>query len=253
MIQLKDTKRADDIFGDWSEAMVWSCLQDVMGEIYADDEICPKSAMAHLGDFCFLAGAPSGEFLASMPSDIQQNFNIMVPRNAAWEQVIETVFDAGAKKIQRYAIRKETGVFNLAQLKAAVRELSPEYELVMIDENIYHYCRENDWSRDLVSQYEDYAAYKELGLGAAVLKDRQLVSGASSYARYRDGIEIEIDTRMDFRRKGLAYACGAKLIMECIKRGMYPSWDAQNLGSVALAEKLGYRFDHVYTAYEING
>ena len=49
----------------------------------------------------------------------------------------------------------------------------------------------------------------------------------------------ETDTREDHRRKGLAYACGAKLILECLERELYPSWDAQNMWSVALAEKLG--------------
>ena len=41
------------------------------------------------------------------------------------------------------------------------------------------------------------------------------------------------------------------LIVECLKRGKYPSWDAQNLWSVALAEKIGYHFDKEYTAYEV--
>ena len=84
-----------------------------------------------------------------------------------------------------------------------------------------------------------------------ILKDGEPVSGASSYSGYRGGIEIEIDTRKDFRRKGLAFVCGAKLILECLDRGWYPSWDAHNLWSVALAEKLGYHFDHEYEAYEV--
>ena len=67
------------------------------------------------------------------------------------------------------------------------------------------------------------------------------------------GIEIEIDTREDHRRKGLAYACGAKLVLECLEKGLYPSWDAQNKWSVALAEKLGYHFSQEYVAYEIIG
>ena len=78
-----------------------------------------------------------------------------------------------------------------------------------------------------------------------------MVSGASSYSRYKNGIEIEIDTKAEFRQKGLAYACGAKLILECLSRNLYPSWDAQNKISVALAEKLGYHYDHEYTAYEV--
>ena len=43
--------------------------------------------------------------------------------------------------------------------------------------------------------------------------------------------------------------CAAALILECEKRGIYPSWDAHNVESKALAEKLGYRIDKEYTAY----
>ena len=36
-----------------------------------------------------------------------------------------------------------------------------------------------------------------------------------------------------------------------MQEGIYPSWDAQNMNSVYLAEKLGYEFDHEYVAYEV--
>ena len=115
----------------------------------------------------------------------------------------------------------------------------------------FQLCKDNGWANDLVSQYSDYSKYKELGLGVAVFYQGELVAGASSYSVYDKGIEIEIDTREDYRRKGLAYACGAKLILECLERGLYPSWDAQNPWSLALAEKLGYHFSHEYVAYEV--
>lgn len=85
-----------------------------------------------------------------------------------------------------------------------------------------------------------------------VLYQGEIVSGASSYSAYRGGIEVEIDTREDFRRKGLAAVCGAQLILNCLKRGIYPSWDAHNRESLALAEKLGYAFSHSYTAYGVS-
>ncbi len=34
-------------------------------------------------------------------------------------------------------------------------------------------------------------------------------AGASSYSVYKGGIEIEIDTSSEYRRRGLATACGA--------------------------------------------
>lgn len=84
-----------------------------------------------------------------------------------------------------------------------------------------------------------------------MLDHGELVSGASSYTVYREGIEIEIGTKEEYRRQGLAAVCGARLILECMKRGLYPSWDAQNKWSVALAEKLGYHYDRTYPAYEV--
>lgn len=41
----------------------------------------------------------------------------------------------------------------------------------------------------------------------------------------------------------------ARLILECLKRGLYPSWDAVDLRSVTLAEKLGYHMDRPYPVY----
>ena len=84
-----------------------------------------------------------------------------------------------------------------------------------------------------------------------ILKDGVIVSGASSFGRYREGIEIEVDTLPSERRKGLASAACAALILRCLDEGLYPSWDAQNLSSVGLARKLGYEFSHEYPAYEL--
>ena len=65
------------------------------------------------------------------------------------------------------------------------------------------------------------------------------------------GIEIEVVTREDYRRKGLAYIGAARLLLECDKRGLYPNWDAANKMSVGLAEKLGYHFSHEYVVYKV--
>ena len=144
----------------------------------------------------------------------------------------------------------------VTELQASIRTGNEIVDAIIsekMEEAEYNMCKKNTWANDLVSQYKDYRAYKNLGLGIVVLKDGELVAGASSYSRYDKGIEIEIDTQEDHRRKELAYACGAKLILECLEEGLYPSWDAQNKWSVALAEKLGYHFSHEYVAYEIMG
>ena len=204
-------------------------------------------------DFAFYAGNPSEELVKYKPESCKQDFIIMVPQNAGWAELIEKCYGDKAKKVTRYAIKKEMNIFDVEKLQQAVDSLQSGYALKKMEEAEYNMCKKNTWANDLVSQYKDYKAYKNLGLGIAVLKDGELVAGASSYSRYDKGIEIEIDTQEDHRRKGLAYACGAKLILECLEEGLYPSWDAQNKWSVALAEKLGYHFSHEYVAYEIMG
>ncbi|MBP3325204.1 MAG: GNAT family N-acetyltransferase [Coprococcus sp.] len=246
-----EQKVITSIFDSWNETIIWSCLQGVMGEIHTNSE--EDAAMAILGDFAFFAGKPSEKLIRLKPESCKQDFIIMVPQNDEWAKLIKMCYGEKARKVTRYAIKKEPDIFDVEKLEQAVLNLPNDYELKLLEEQEYNMCRNNDWANDLVSQYKDYDMYKELGLGVVALKDGELVAGASSYSTYKEGIEIEIDTREDHRRKGLAYACGAKLIIECLKRGLYPSWDAQNKWSVALAEKLGYHFSHEYTAYEIMG
>lgn len=240
-----------NVFNDWDETIIWSCLQGVMGELYTNAE--EDAAMAILGDFAFYAGKPSEELVRLKPESCKQDFIIMVPQNDEWAKLIEMCYGEKAKKVTRYAIKKELNIFDVEKLEQDTLCLPQGYELKLLEESEYNMCRSNDWAKDLVSNYKNYDMYKKLGLGVVILRNGELVAGASSYSTYNEGIEIEIDTREDHRRKGLAYACGARLIMECLQRGLYPNWDAQNKWSVALAEKLGYHFSHEYTAYEIMG
>lgn len=241
------------LFEGWQESLIWSCMQQVMGEVYVDDAKHPSSAMAILGDFCFFAGEPLEELVLYKPGWCRKDFMIMVPQNEKWEEKIEACYGEKAKKVTRYAIKKEPDVFDREKLEQAVAGLPSEYSLKLIDEEIYRWCKQESWCRDWTAQYPDYESYKKNGLGVVITKDGVPVSGASSYSNYLEGIEIEIDTKEEYRRRGLAYICAARLILECLDRNLYPSWDAQNKWSVALAQKLGYHYERDYTAYEIWG
>lgn len=251
MEEIKEPKLVEYLFANWEETLIWSCLQQVMGQLYANDDKQPTAAMALIGDFCFLAGEPDKELVLFRPELDKRNFIIMVPQTEAWSELIASCYQDKCKKVTRYAIKKEPDVFDKAALQKVVDALPQEYTLQTMDEALFYRCKEIGWCSDWVAQFADYEMYEKYGLGVIILKDGEPISGASSYTSYHGGIEIEIDTREEYRRKGLAYICGAKLILECLERGWYPSWDAQNKWSVALAEKLGYHFDHEYVAYEV--
>lgn len=239
---LHDT--AAKLFSGWEETMITSCLQGEMGKIYTDGD----SAAAFLGDIAFYAGKPSQALVRFHPEQ-NRHFLIMVPGDDAWEREIESCYP-DCKKVSRYAFRKDTA-FDRKKLEALTKQLPEGYSRKLIDEEIFQWSRQQDWCRDWVSQFESYDDYAKRGLGVVILKDGLPVSGASSYSVYREGIEIEIQTLPAHRRKGLATCAAASLILECLNRGLYPSWDAANLWSVGLAKKLGYAFSHEYTAYHV--
>lgn len=284
-MKIEDTKQVEALFRNTTDTVILSCLQKVMGEVYATEDL--KSAMAILGNFSFFVGVPSEELLffsvklcscdggldstdsGQNPGNLfmdQQAVKsdkdpmdhlVMVPENEDWEKQIEQSLGTRAKRIVRYAIRKEgLQVFDRDNLQKVVDRLGDDpqyegYELRMIDRALYEQIQEIDWCREWVENYPSYELFESCALGAVILKDGEPVAGVSSYSSYLQGIEITIRTKEEYQRQGLAYICAAKLILECMKRGLYPSWDAANTKSVALSEKLGYHFDKEYAAYRV--
>ena len=243
---LEDTSKVEALFDGWQETLIWSCLQKVMGKVYVTDLENPESAFAYVGCFGFFAGEPDRELVENKP----EGFVIMVPQNKAWADMIESVYP-DANKVTRYAIKKDTH-FDIEKLEENLRQLPAGYELRNIDSEIYDMCLENPVTADFVSAFSDKDDYLQKGRGVVILKDGKIVSGASSYTRYNEGIEIEVDTAPVERRKHLALIACSALILRCLEEDLYPSWDAHNMGSVHLAERFGYEFDHEYTAYEVS-
>lgn len=257
------------LFDGWQETMIWSCLSGMMGTVYVSDgtlrsaaapRSCavPRSSAALLNDFCFFAGEPDAALAAN---DFGRDFLIYVPQNGAWAELFETTLGDKLQKRTRYAIQKDPACFDREHLRRIVGTLPDRYRLCPIDRRRYEECLKTGQFRDFVAGYPDYETYARQGIGYVVTEDDHIIAGASSYSSYPHGygdgmtafppgIEIEIDTHPDYRRQGLASVCGAALILACLDRGWYPSWDAHNPISVKLAEKLGYTFDHEYTVYE---
>ena len=246
VFELEDSALAAGLFDGWPETLIWSCLQQVMGKVFVTDPVRPRSAMAFVGCFAFMAGKPERELVLAKP----EGFVIMTPQNEAWAALIEECWP-DARKATRYAIRKDTR-FDRTELQRIAGRLPAGYELKAIDAAMYDLCLEDPVTADFVSSFGSREKYLELGRGVVILKDGRIVSGASSYTRYREGIEIEVDTVPEERRRGLAVAACAALILRCLDEGLYPSWDAQNMDSVRIAEKLGYEFDHEYIVYELS-
>ena len=89
ILKVTDPEKVRQLFDGWEETMIWSCLQGIMGSLYAEypesrnseglgfsknkalreteNPDTPLSAKAMLGDFVFLAGKPSRNLLLYYP------------------------------------------------------------------------------------------------------------------------------------------------------------------------------------------
>ena len=234
---------AAPLFAGWEKGMILSCLQGHMGQVRTRGGHPPESALCAIGDFCFFAGRPDPALVR------QADRPLLVPRTGDWAPVIRAVWGRRAVPFLRYALCGAPEDFDRDRLAAFAAALPPGFSLSPILAGHYPLLTAQDWSRDLCGNFTGELDFVRDGLGFLALYRGVPAAGAASYAVCSTGIEIEVDTRPDMRRRGLASACAARLILECLDRGLYPGWDAHNLRSAALAQKLGYQPEGAYTAY----
>ncbi|MCH5263423.1 MAG: GNAT family N-acetyltransferase [Lachnospiraceae bacterium] len=69
------------LFANRDEALIWSCSQEIMGKIYANDLNHPTAALTILGNLCFFVGEPNTELVSYKLDWCTQDFIIMAPQN----------------------------------------------------------------------------------------------------------------------------------------------------------------------------
>lgn len=246
-LNLEQRQKVWPLVEGWDETIIWTGLQGHWGSVWADDAENPRSARVVVGDFVFYAGEPNLELVKSTEGFFRES--ILTPQHAGWAAMIEEVWGSVTEKLDRVAIKKEPDVFDREHLEQLAAALPAEYEMRMMDADLVEQALSEPWSWHLCGQYAGVEDFLRRGIGVGVTYNGKMVAGASSYSVYDTGIEVEIDTNEEHRGKGIATACGAKLILACLDRGLYPSWDAANARSVHLAEKLGYHAAEPYDSW----
>lgn len=123
-----------------------------------------------------------------------------------------------------------------------------------------------DLSADLISKTEKFgvnldsrfwasaADFAEHGLGVCLTRGGEAASLCYA-AAVADGLaEVDVATDPEFRGRGLAGVVTRQFIKGCLERGIAPTWDCfdYNVGSMKLAEKLGFISESRYPIYSFN-
>lgn len=243
--------RIEELASVFTDTVCYTVMQGIGGSAWVDSVENPSAVAFVYGDLCFLAGSTiniaGDKELLQMLKDCRKTWLIFVPETEEWLRFFEA--SSMFQESTRYRMKKRTKPFDRELLEGYVQLLPKDFHIERIEKEWYKKLGKEEWSCDLCRQIPTVEEYMEHGLGFLIVKDNCAVAGVSSYSYYDRGIEIEIDTKEEYRKRGFATVLGAKIILECMDRGMYPNWDAANLISVKTAEKLGYELDRSYKAF----
>ena len=186
--------------------------------------------------FIYLDGAPDPEAVAALETEYIARPWVCLTET--WECCIKNGYP-------------NVKVFRRFQMKPARRFLFPDmkplpegYCLASMDEDAFDAHPFNHGAN-----YPAYEAFRSEGSGAVVWRDGEIVASASSFLSMCGEVEMDVSTAQAHRGRGLATACVAAMLRDCMARGILVHWDAQNVTSRHLAEKFGFEEEREYLVY----
>lgn len=217
-----------------------------MGKVFADSDAAPQLALAVL-DFHFLAGDPGHAHAALLVPSLRPGM-VMITPTPAWQRWLAASYPGELALYHREAF--QAGAFDRALLQRLAQSLPADFELSQIGlADVPQLVA--DLHTALVYNFPSHEAFIRTSIGLGIMHQGRYVAAASAAAIGGGKAEFEIQTHPQVRRRGLARAVGAALILTCLERGLEPCWDAANAPSSALARQLGFRSTGTYDAFTL--
>jgi RimJ/RimL family protein N-acetyltransferase len=225
---------------------VAAVIEGGMGRVFADAQEVPSVALAVL-DFHLLAGDPLHPNAPLLFRQLQPG-NVVVAPTPAWGQLLAATYPDALTVYHREAFEAEK--FDTDRLRGFRQMLPSGFELRQVrPEEVTQHA--TDLGRSLIYNFRSPEEFITRAVGMGILHQGRFVSGASSAAIGGGKFEIEIQTQPQFRRRGLARAVAAALILHGLEHGLEACWDAANEPSSALARQLGFHPTGKYDAYRL--
>ncbi|MFB4212448.1 GNAT family N-acetyltransferase [Shouchella sp. JSM 1781072] len=239
------------MFEGMADTVILSCLQEHMGDAWVNNQESPTAAQVKVGMFSYFAGDANAKEAETLLHHLPEDALVIVHTDE-WKKRIETIYKGKFNKFERYRFKQDDALLDVAYLKGFLTNLPGGYELKRIDSAIANKPSLQAISEYFICNFNSIDDFLDRGIGYAILHDGKVVCGATSFSIYNEGIEVEVGTHEDHRKKGLATIASAALLVDCLEHGKYPSWDAANAESVKLAKRLGYVYEEPYETYSIN-
>lgn len=221
-------------------------LEAQMGQAFVDDLDRPTAYRITIGPFWYFAGdsdSPGGRaLLAEWPA-----YNLLMPSPPAWAAAARATLGDRLVSFSRYSFLADG--LSEGHL-AAVIDGSPQRDrVVAADATLLARAAEGVETFIDLADFDSPDDFVARGLGYVALDGERVMGAAYSSLVCSRGIEVSLYVDEPYRRQGVATALAARLLLECLRQGRRPNWDAANPESCALAEKLGYVAGGSYDSY----
>ena len=233
------------------------------GQIWVDDITNPKTAFMWDKAHCYyLAGsADNGKFNTELKEFILKK---IIPQAKAnnrlvfkvyytsknWESEIESMFlDASLKKRERVLYS-----FTKSRIPDCKDEITSELCIKPIDKKLIKNCNLENITAvvgEIKSCWNSIDDFLRNGFGFCLIQDQVIACWCT--AEYVSGNKcgIGIETAKLYRGRGFARLTTCAFVDYCITNNILPHWDSwkDNLPSIAVAEKVGFKKTLEYTVY----
>lgn len=221
-------------------------VEGQMGLAFVDDPSQPMAFCITVGPFWYFAGDASHPAARQMMQRLP-TYAILMPSAAGWLELAQAIFGADLKPFARYSFSPA----NLSgrHLESLLSQSPHQQRLTPIRAELATLLAKQPDSYFEISDFDSIQDFTERSLAFALVDGNTVQGVAYSSLVCSRGIEVSIFVEEPYRQQGAATALASKLLLESLKQGLQPNWDAANPESCKLAQKLGYEFVEAYEAF----
>jgi hypothetical protein len=241
-INKQNRKGLSNLFKDYK----WNYLPDAIlegttGKVRVDREKDPSFAVLELPklELYIPGGDPNHpaarDFIANLPK-----YSALIFASDGWEALLKENHTGRFINVPRYAFTSEA--LDIEHLSNLASRTPDGYQARQVDLNLAGQlaAEKGEFAEDHLRNFDSPEDFIRRGFGFCLMDGPEIASVATTFVVCSKGVEIQINTRENHQRKGLATAVAAQLMCHSLQKGLDPNWDAANQNSAQLAQKLGY-------------
>ncbi len=224
-------------------ALVYAVFEGTMpGKVFVDDPHNVRTLLVcNLTGFWFVFGEPTSSFGAFIPELLRVHLNdeptALFATSRAWETALDARFSRKFTRVGfHFAPRDDAPPADYGS------RVPSGFRLVPLDPTLAARLGADGMDPWIVRIWGGPQAFGGRVFGWALAAGPRLASFCTACGLGGGEAEVEIGTAPAFEGRGLATIVGAAFVADALARGLEPAWtcDSRNLGSLAVARKLGF-------------